>query len=80
MKKLIFVVVIMMLLSIPKIVHKNSKHISTEKVNFEDKVLIKKTEDGVCHLSTTDDDKIKTFTPFSTIEKCLSNGGILEKK
>ena len=80
MKKVIFVIVIMMLLSIPKIIHKNSKHISAEKVNFEDKVLIKKTEDGVCHLSATDDDIIKVFTPFSSIEKCLSSGGILEKK
>ena len=49
MFKIVLVIVVMILLSIPKIIHKNSKNISTEKVNFEDKVLIKKTEDGICH-------------------------------
>ena len=80
MFKIVLVIVVMILLSIPKIIHKNSKNISTEKVNFEDKVLIKKTEDEICHLSSTDDDKIKTFTPYSTIEKCLISGGKLEEK
>ena len=78
--KYLFMFLIVIALAIPKVIHKNSKNISTEKVNFEDKVLIKKTEDGICHLSSTDDDKIKTFTPYSTIEKCLISGGKLEEK
>jgi len=77
--KYLFMFLIVIALAIPKVIHKNSKNISTEKVNFEDKVLIKKTEDGICHLSSTDDDKMKKFIPYSSLENCIKDGGVLVK-
>ncbi len=66
-------------LAIPKVIHKNSKNISTEKVNFQNNLLIKKTSDGVCHTSSTQDDKIKEFVPYSSLENCIKDGGIVVK-
>ncbi len=77
---IIFVIVIVTMLAIPKIVYKNSKNVSAQKVDFSDKLLIKKTEDGTCHLSTTDDDKLQKFIPYSSLESCLKSGGTEEKK
>jgi hypothetical protein len=77
---ILFVVVILTMLAIPKIVYKNSKNVSAEKVDFSDKLLIKKTEDGICHLSSTDDDKLEKFIPYSSLESCLKSGGTEENK
>ena len=77
--KYLFMFLIMIALAIPKVIHKNSKNISTENVNFQDRLLIKKTEDGICHASSTDDDKIKAFVPYSSLENCIKDGGALVK-
>ena len=45
--KYLFMFLIVIALAIPKVIQKNSKNISTETVNFQDKLLIKKTEDGI---------------------------------
>ena len=75
--KYLFMFLIVIALAIPKVIHKNSKNISTENVNFQDKLLIKKTEDGICHASSTDDDKIKKFVPYSSLENCIKDGGVI---
>ncbi len=75
--KYLFMFLIVIALAIPKVIHKNSKNISTEKVNFQNNLLIKKTSDGICHTSSTQDDKIKEFVPYSSLENCVKDGGIL---
>jgi hypothetical protein len=78
MFKIILVIVVMILLSIPKIIHKNSKNISTEKVHFQE-TFIMKGEDNLCHYFIKGDTTIKMGKTYETLDDCIRDGGELVK-
>ena len=74
-KVMILIVIVM---TISKIIHKNLSGVSTQKVHFQE-TFVMKSEDNLCRYFTKGDATIKMGKTYTTLDECIKDGGELVK-
>lgn len=66
--------VVMVVMVVSKIIHKNLTNVSTEKVHFQETFVVK-NEDNICRYFAKEDTTFKMGKTYTTLEDCIKEGG-----